>query len=51
MTIQELIDRYYHTAYDRIWEQPMTVEQKLERTERAWDRAKERIKRETGYEV
>jgi hypothetical protein len=49
--IQALVDRYYHAAYDRIWAGPGTVEQKLEMTERVWEKAKARIKRETGYEV
>lgn len=55
--MQELIDRYYTPAYEAIWRDfaddwtPEQLEAALERTERAWEKAVARIKRETGYTV
>jgi hypothetical protein len=52
LSIQDLVDRYYHTAYDKIWaDSKLSVEQKLAATERAYEKACARIYRETGYRV
>jgi hypothetical protein len=53
--IQDLIDRYYSTAYERIWAQfdrgEIEVDEALRRTEAAWDKAAARILRDTGYSI
>lgn len=48
--VQLLLDKYYHTAHDKIWaDERLSDEQKLEATDRAHDKAWARIERETGY--
>lgn len=53
--VQERIDRYYHTAYDAIWAKhaagKIDTDTALELTEKAHDRAWQRIERETGYRL
>jgi hypothetical protein len=53
--IQDLVDRYYSVAYERIWAQfdrgEIEIEEALRRTEAAWDKAAARILRDTGYTV
>jgi hypothetical protein len=53
--LQTLIDKYYSAAYARIWAQcdgsPESVESALARCATAWQKAAERIHRETGYSV
>ncbi len=54
MNLQALLDRYYHAAYDKIWQQhaagAITADEAVDRCHTASERAWARIKRETGYE-